>query len=79
MVKGFLQMMAAALVLGYGASSVTAQQSDLRGSLTSVEPLIERYDADRASLSHVYDAPLSETREQRFKALYTEGRHLAKG
>lgn len=72
MVKGFLHVMAAALALGYGASSVTAQQGDLRGSLTSIRTLIERYDADRSSLSHVYDAPLSETREQRFKAFYAE-------
>ena len=73
MLKGILaKMTAAALALGLSGSSRAAQQNDFGGSITSVQSLIERYDADRTSLSHVYDAPLSEAAETRLTALYAD-------
>jgi uncharacterized protein (DUF885 family) len=47
-------------------------RADSDDSTSALRPLIERYTADRVSLSRMYDAPLSEVRRARFKEFYNE-------
>ena len=49
-----------------------AEQSELDDAGSAVRPLIMRYTADRVSLSHVYDATLSEVRRNRFTKFYDD-------
>src|SRR5882757_706632 len=49
-----------------------APRADSDDSTSALRPLIERYAADRVSLSRMYDAPLSEVRRARFREFYNE-------
>src|ERR1700677_505670 len=74
MVKPFRnQVMAALVALAMACGPVAAAtDGDVDNSTSAVRPLIERYTADRRTLSHVYDTPLSVAGEKRFADFYTD-------
>jgi uncharacterized protein (DUF885 family) len=67
------QIVAAIIALALVSGPLGAtERGDLDDSTSAMRPLIERYAADRVSLSHAYDAPLSEVRRTRFSKFYND-------
>jgi uncharacterized protein (DUF885 family) len=68
------QMVTATIVIALAFPSLggTPPHAESDDSTSALRPLIERYAADRVSLSRMYDAPLSEVRKARFTAFYKE-------
>ena len=65
------QLTAALVALAMACGPIAAAtDSDVDNSTSAVRPLIERYTADRRTLSRVYDTPLSVSDEKRFADFY---------
>src|ERR1700722_12464637 len=65
------QVMAALVALAMACGPIAAAtDSDVDNATSAVRPLIERYTADRRTLSRVYDTPLSGSDEKRFADFY---------
>ena len=65
------QVMAALVALATACGPIAAAtDSDVDNATSAVRPLIERYTADRRTLSRVYDTPLSVSDEKRFADFY---------
>ncbi len=65
------QLTAALVALAMACAPIAAAtDSDVDNSTSAVRPLIERYTADRRTLSRVYDTPLSVADEKRFADFY---------
>jgi Bacterial protein of unknown function (DUF885) len=68
------QMVTATIILALAFPSLggTPPHAEPDDSTSALRPLIERYAADRVSLSRMYDAPLSEVRRARSTAFYKD-------